>query len=77
MIGAWRKLLNEEIHNLYPSSSKIRMIKCRRMGWTGQIVRTARRGIHTGYWWESQKERDHKEDLDVGGNIILKRVLEM
>jgi hypothetical protein len=26
-----------------------------------------RRGMHIGYWWESQKERDHLEDQDVGG----------
>jgi hypothetical protein len=26
-----------------------------------------RRGMHKGYWWESQKERDHCEDQDVGG----------
>jgi hypothetical protein len=25
-----------------------------------------------GYSWESQKERDHYEDQDVGGWIILK-----
>jgi hypothetical protein len=25
------------------------------------------RGMHIGYWWESQKERDHYEDQDVGG----------
>jgi exonuclease III len=25
-----------------------------------------RRGMHIGYWWESQKVRDHWEDLDVG-----------
>jgi hypothetical protein len=24
-----------------------------------------------GFWWESRKERDHLEDLDVGGRIIL------
>jgi hypothetical protein len=29
-----------------------------------------------GYWWESQKVRDHWEDLDVGGRTILKWILE-
>jgi hypothetical protein len=27
--------------------------------------------MHIEYWWESQKERVHWEDLDVGGWIIL------
>jgi hypothetical protein len=26
-----------------------------------------RRGMHIGYWWESQKKRDRWEDQDVGG----------
>jgi hypothetical protein len=30
----WRKLRNEELHNLYSSASMIRMIKSRRMRWT-------------------------------------------
>jgi hypothetical protein len=31
---------------------------------------------HEGeFWWESQKERGHWEDLDVGGRIILKCIL--
>jgi hypothetical protein len=35
-----------------------------------------RRGMHIGYWWERQKERDHWEDQDVGGWTILKWILE-
>jgi hypothetical protein len=27
------------------------------------------------FGWESQKERDHYEDLNVGGRIILKWIL--
>jgi hypothetical protein len=58
----WRKLHNQELQTFYSSPNIIRMIKSRRMRWTGQI----------GYWWESQKERDHWEDQDVGGWTILK-----
>jgi hypothetical protein len=32
--------------------------------------------MHVGYWWESQKERDEYEDLDIGRWIILKWILE-
>jgi hypothetical protein len=35
-----------------------------------------RRGMHIGYWWESQKERGHWEDQDVGGWTMLKWILE-
>jgi hypothetical protein len=34
------------------------------------------RGMHIGYWWESQKERDHYEDQEVGGYTLLKCTLE-
>jgi hypothetical protein len=30
VIGGWRKLHNEELHNLYSSPSKIRMVKSKR-----------------------------------------------
>jgi hypothetical protein len=34
-----------------------------------------RRGIHIGYSCESQKERCHLEDQDIGGWTILKWIL--
>jgi hypothetical protein len=37
--GGWRKLRNEELHSLYSSPSIIRMIKSRRMIWTGHVAR--------------------------------------
>jgi hypothetical protein len=37
--GGWRKLHNEEIHNLYSSPSIIRIIKSRRMRWAGHVAR--------------------------------------
>jgi hypothetical protein len=37
--GDWRKLHNDELHDLYSSPSIIRMIKSRRMRWTGHVAR--------------------------------------
>jgi hypothetical protein len=35
-----------------------------------------RRGMHKGFLWEKQKERNLWEYLDVGARIILKWILE-
>jgi hypothetical protein len=37
--GGWRKLHNEELHDLYSSPSIIRIIKSRRMRWAGHVAR--------------------------------------
>jgi hypothetical protein len=51
------------------------MIKSKRMRWAGHVARMGRRGMHVGYWWESQKEREHREDQSVDGWTILKWLL--
>jgi hypothetical protein len=35
-----------------------------------------RRRMRIGYWWESRKERNHQEDLDIDGRVILKLIYE-
>jgi hypothetical protein len=39
MSSHWRKLHNEELHNLYSSPNIIRMINSRRMRWAGHVPR--------------------------------------
>jgi hypothetical protein len=36
-MGEWRKLHNEELHNLYSFPDIIRQVKSRRMRWAGHI----------------------------------------
>jgi hypothetical protein len=46
----WRKLHNDELHDLYSSPSIIRIIKARRMRCAGHVARMGRRRTLTGYW---------------------------
>jgi len=39
MAGGWRKLHNEELHNLVASLNTIRVIKSRGMRWGGHVAR--------------------------------------
>jgi hypothetical protein len=41
--GGWTKLHNEELHNLYFSPNIIRMIKSRRIRWTGHVARMGKK----------------------------------
>jgi hypothetical protein len=46
VVGGWKKLHNEELHNLYSSSNKIRKIESRRMRLMGHVARMGMKEKH-------------------------------
>ena len=45
--GEWRKLHNEKLSDLYPLPNIVRVVKSRRMRWTGHVARMGEgRGVH-------------------------------
>jgi hypothetical protein len=73
--GSWRKLHNDEFHNLYSTPNIVRVIKSRRMRWAGHVARMGEgRGVYR-VLVEGPKVRDHGEDLGVAGKIILSWIL--
>jgi hypothetical protein len=71
--GSWRKLHNDELHDLYSSPNIVRVIKSRRMRWAGHVARMGE--VLTRFWLGGHKARDHWEDLGVGGRITLRWTL--
>jgi hypothetical protein len=45
--GEWRKLHNQELHDVYCAPTILRVIKSRRMRWAGYVARMGeRRGVY-------------------------------
>jgi hypothetical protein len=59
LVGGWRNLHDEELHNLYSSPNIIRVTKSRRIKWAEHVASMGIRRIHIGFWWECEKEIDH------------------
>jgi hypothetical protein len=46
VVGGWRKLHDEELHNLYSSPNLIRMNKSRRMRWVEHVASTGEKDAY-------------------------------
>jgi hypothetical protein len=55
---------------LFTKYNTIITIESRRMRYARNIARMCEEKKN-GVQWESQKENDHQEDLDIGGRITL------
>jgi hypothetical protein len=67
--GGWRKLHNDELHNLYYSTNRVRMIKSMKMRWKGHLAIMEKKCIQN--FLEKTEKKTPLEDLDIGGMIIL------
>jgi hypothetical protein len=66
--GGWRKLQNEELHNLYSSPSILRINKRSRMRWAGHVARMGEEECIYDFGGKSRrKETTRKTKTWVGG----------
>jgi hypothetical protein len=72
--GDWRKLQNEELHDLYSSSTIVRAIKSRIMRLAWHVSRMGRGEAYTGFWWGNLRERVHLVETSLDRRIILRRI---
>jgi hypothetical protein len=59
MLGCWRELHKEELHNLYYSPNMVRMIKSRRMRWAVHIASLGKKinAYTSRIWMGKPKEK--------------------
>jgi len=65
-------ILRENIGNCCVSINIFRVIKSRGMRWAGHVARVGRAELYIECCWGNLRERDHLDDPDVDGRIILR-----
>jgi hypothetical protein len=56
--GSWRKLYNDELHNLYSSPNIVRVVRSKRMRWAGHVARMGEgRGVYRVFVWMPEGKR--------------------
>jgi hypothetical protein len=63
--GGWRRLHNDKLHNLYTSSNIIRVIKERRIRWTGHVAHMGEMKNVYDIMVGKLNGRYYSEDIDV------------
>jgi hypothetical protein len=71
VVGGWRRLHNEELHNLYASESIIGVINSRMIKWAGHAVCMGVIRKHTKFCVENPKGRNCLEKLGIDRKIML------
>jgi hypothetical protein len=79
IMGEWRKLHNEELHNLYSSPDIIRQVKSRRMRWAGHVARMGEERkvykVLVGKLEGKRRSEDQGVDGRMGSELILERMV--
>jgi hypothetical protein len=74
VVGGWRKLHNEELHNLHAPLNVIRVVINSRIRWAGHVADMGEmRNVKKYSGWKMCRE--HSEDPGVDGRIILEWML--
>ena len=66
----WKRLHDEELHDLCFSPIIVSVIKSRRMRWDWHAARFGGVEGHTGFWWGDLSGKDRLEDLELEGRVI-------